>query len=103
MRLLRDVSRARRLLASLAAIFVSTFGVAATAYAEPPAAQAPDPIAASTPAMPPPFTVDSEAPPAAATPRVALRYNLPVDLTVTGTLGVSLIVWAAAIKPNLAT
>jgi membrane-associated phospholipid phosphatase len=40
-------------------------------------------------------------PPPTATPRVELRHDLAIDLTVTGVLAASLITWGVAIKPNL--
>ncbi len=59
-------------------------------------AVAPTPERAPTPVEPTPA-------PTATSPRIALRTNVPIDIAVTGALSATLIVWAAAIKPNLST
>lgn len=92
----------------VAALFLSVVSSAQTSLAqqELPEPQAEPSPAESTPPPPPdppppPAPLDPPLPPSTATPRVQLRYNLAIDLTVTGVLASSLITWGVAIKPNL--
>jgi membrane-associated phospholipid phosphatase len=87
------------------------------AQGEPaPAPTAPDPAApgaaAPDPAAPDPAASDPGASPAPqltapdvgatpATKPVRLKYNLPIDVSVTGAMAAALIVWGVAVKPNL--
>lgn len=95
------------------ALLLAVLSSAQTSQAqqEPPEPQAdpsapepePAPAPAPAPTLPPAPYLPSDPPPASstATPRVQLRSNLAVDLTVTGVLAASLITWGVAIKPNL--
>jgi membrane-associated phospholipid phosphatase len=102
-------------LSAVAALFLAIVSSAQTSLAqqEPPEPQAepstPQPPPAPLldppldPPLPPEPSLPSDPPPpsSTATPRVQLRSNLAVDLTVTGVLAASLIAWGVAIKPNL--
>ena len=71
---------------------------------EPVAPPSPPPVAEPLPAIEPAPPATPFAPPeqTTLTPPVKLRYNLAVDLSVTGGLAATLIIFGGIIKPNLA-
>lgn len=71
-----------------------------------PAPPAPDaaasaPVASATVASPPPQLTAPDLGATPATKPVRLKYDLVLDLSVTGAMAVGLIVWGVAVKPNL--